>query len=268
MSASLFKQYMKVREADDNAHAVRSASGSKRWLGCPASIRLSKGIPSKDTEASIDGTNAHTLLQFILENYSSYERLLASPAAKEFKKFIGFNEAQLAAVMVAARYVWAEMKRMKARYGVMPQLFTEEKLHLEGVGFGTSDIILYHPFGLLHVIDYKNGKYKVDPVENTQGLYYGCAAADRFGWDFSEMWITIIQPNLKSGNPVATWKVPSHEHLERAQRIFLKGAALTKKKNAPVVPHHDYCWFCPARPKCPAQLDVKREKIMGRFTRE
>jgi Protein of unknown function (DUF2800) len=261
---SIFDQYIKKEEHD--AHATLSASGSKRWLGCPGSIRLSDGIPSVDTEASIDGTNAHTLLQFILENYSSWERLLTKPEAKHFKHHIGYSEQQLKSVLVAARFVWAELARLRSLTGRQPELFTEQKLELNGVGFGTSDIIIYQLFGLLHVIDYKNGCWPVDPVDNTQGLYYACAAADRFGWDFSRVHITIIQPNLARGKVINTWKT-TPERLEEAGECFRKGAALTRKRNAPLIPHHDYCWFCPARPKCPKVMKQREGKIMGRFER-
>lgn len=260
---ALFKCYMKVK-SPKKAHAVLSASGSERWLGCPASVSLSVGQPNEDNEYGIAGTNAHTLLQFILEN-ENWKKLLASPDARAFKKFIDYSQDQLDAVLQAVHFIQSEYKRMHQTTGLEPEMHVEQKVHLKGVGFGTSDVMLYQPFGLLHVIDYKNGKYKVTPEDNTQGLYYGVAAADKFGWDFREIWITIIQPN-GGGESIKTWKT-TPERLEKAKLMFLRGAARTKMKNPPVIPNHKYCWFCPARPVCPAQMKEKETKMVSRFNR-
>lgn len=261
----LFKKYMRVKEAS-TSHAVLSASGSERWLGCPGSVKLSQGIPSVDNAHGIRGTNTHTLIQFILEN-SEWLMLLSSDEAQPFKDFIHWDSEMHSVALFAANYVWAEKRRMKKVTGHHPQICVEKKLELEGVGFGTADIILYQPFGLLHVMDYKNGTHVIEPEHNTQGLYYACAAADLFGWNFRELWITIIQPNGASGRgPIRTWKTTPKD-LERAGSMLRRGAKATRAPSAPLVTDSKWCWFCPARPICPAQMKGKETKIMQRFTR-
>lgn len=260
--AKIFKKYMKVKDPD-KAHAKLSASGSERWLHCPGSVELSEKAPaSQDSEWSIAGTHAHTLLEFLL---TESESLLSRPEAKEFKKFIGYSPEQHTAVQVAIDFVKAEKLRMFKETGVWPTLLVEQKVELEGVGFGTSDIILFQPFGVLHVMDYKNGQSAVEPENNTQGLYYAHAAADLYGWDFSEVWITIIQPNAahKRG-PIRTWKT-TIKNLEKAGKRFRMGARATKKPNAELVMDSKWCWFCPAKFICPKQLGKAQVKIMDRF---
>lgn len=258
----LFQRYMKQKDPA-KAHAVLSASGAERWMNCPASIRLSKGIIDKENEWSVRGTHTHTLMQFILENEGALS-LLNHPSAKAFKEFIGYSEEQLQSAGVAVSYVSAEQMRMVDQYGQWPTLLVEEKVKLEGVGFGTADVILYQPFGVLHVIDYKNGVSVVEPEENYQGLYYAHAAADRFGWDFSEVWITIVQPNaVHKRGPIRTWKT-TPKRLEKMGNQFLKGAARTQDENAPLAVGK-WCWFCPARPICPKQMKIKNVNIMNRF---
>lgn len=255
-----------IKEAKEKDHAKLSASGSERWLGCPASISLSKGREQIAHESAGKGTNAHTLLEFILKNPKTFEPILNHPASKEFRAHIDYSPEQFSSVMVAATYVWTEVKRMtKAAGGHKPHVWIERKLHLEGVGFGTTDVMLWQPFGELHVIDYKNGKYKVSPVDNTQGLYYGVAAADMVGWDFSTAKVTIVQPNA-SGDPINTWKT-TPERFEKAKIMFQRGAERTRAKNPAIVPNNKYCWFCPARPVCPAQMRQKEKNIMSRFTK-
>lgn len=264
---AIFKSYMKVKSGD-KAHAVLSASGSERWLGCPGSVRLSEGISGVDTEWSIAGNQTHTLLQFILEQGTL---LLDHPEAKAFKKFINYSLEQLTTVMVVVIYVQAERRRMFRETGIRPHLLIEQKVKLEGVGFGTADIILYQPFGLLHIIDFKNGRSVVEPENNTQGLYYACAVADLYGWDFSECWITIGQPNAhhKKG-PIRTWKT-TPKRLEEARAVFLIGAARTKSPTAKLVMDTKWCYFCPAnnkvQPKCPVQKNKKTQKLVERFRR-
>jgi hypothetical protein len=260
---ALFARYMKVKDPD-KAHAILSASGSERWIGCPGSIRLSEGIPSVDSPAGIRGTNTHTLLQVILEN-EDWEKMLRSPQADKFLAHIEHDAAMLSNALFAAEYVWKEMRLMKKRYGKKPQLFTEVKLELKGVGFGTSDIILHHPFAELHVMDYKNGTKTVEPEGNTQGLYYGVAAADRFNWEFSKPKITIIQPNSphKKGH-VRTWET-TEQRLERAGRMLREGAKATKRKDAPLVKNDSWCWFCPARSKCPEHADARTDRARKLF---
>lgn len=265
MSKALFKRYIKEKQAK-SAHAVLSASGAERWLGCPGSIRMSEGITSVDTEWSVAGTNAHTLLQFILENENDYDGLLQSKDATAFKEHIGFSSEQYAVVRLAARHVWATRLALRSA-GSTPTLLVEQKVELAQVGFGTADVILYQPFGELHVMDYKNGKSVVEPEGNQQMLYYACAAADRFGWDFESAHLTIIQPNAVHRNgPIRTW-VASQRVLVEAGKRFVKGATLTRDEKAPLVLNDKWCWFCPARSKCPEQMRIKERTIMAKFTR-
>lgn len=259
-----FYKYMKVKSEKD-AHAVLSASGSERWLGCPASISLSHGRQKVEHPSAQVGTNAHTLLQFILEN-DDWAWLLVQPEAAKFKKHIEYSHAQLKSVLVAVKFILDERTRMKKLTGHTPEMYVEKKVKLEGVGFGTPDTVLWQPYGLLHVMDYKNGKSPVSPANNTQGLYYGVAVADSVGWDFKEMRITILQPNAP-GKAIKTWAT-TPERLEKAKLMLTRGAALTRVKKPAVVPHYKYCWFCPARPVCPAHVKQKQEKIMSRFERK
>jgi hypothetical protein len=264
---AIFKPYIKVKDNSKKAHALLSASGSERWLGCPGSARLCADLPATDNEWSIAGTHTHTLLQFILEN-NYHEELLSHPGSKAFKEHIGFTPAQLSSAKMAVKYVWAEYDRMKKETGHSPTLHIEKKLELEGVGFGTADIIIYQPFGVLHVMDFKNGRSPVECEENTQGLYYALAAADLHGWDFREVWITIIQPNAAHRQgPIRTWKT-TPERLERAGYVFRAAAKATQKKNAPLVMNAKWCWFCPARPTCPEHMKGKQVSIMNRFDRD
>ncbi|USN14452.1 hypothetical protein DONNERLITTCHEN_00510 [Janthinobacterium phage vB_JliS-Donnerlittchen] len=44
-----------------SAHATRNASGAKRWMNCPGSIRMEHGRPNNSSDAARLGTAAHAL---------------------------------------------------------------------------------------------------------------------------------------------------------------------------------------------------------------
>jgi hypothetical protein len=262
---TLFARYIKEKKESD--HAKLSASGSERWLGCPGSVRMSLGIPSVDGVAGIMGTNTHTLLQFILEN-TRWRYLLSTTEGEKFLAKIEYDRAMLNNALFAAKFVWEEKAKIEWQSGRKVELFTERKVELSGVGFGTSDVILFQPYGVLHVMDYKNGTKTVEPEGNTQGLYYTAATADEVGWEFSRAKITIIQPNAPhSRGHVRTWNA-THEDIERGALILRRGAKATKKKDAPLVKNDSWCWFCPARQVCPLQMDIKQKKLLDRFQLE
>jgi len=50
------------------AHAKLSASSSKRWLSCPASVPLSAGIIRTTSKFAAEGTAAHALGEYCLKN--------------------------------------------------------------------------------------------------------------------------------------------------------------------------------------------------------
>jgi Protein of unknown function (DUF2800) len=260
---NIFRRYIKDAKPVNEEHAVLSASGSERWLNCPGSVKLSVGIESTTSEWSIAGTQAHTLLQFILENEHEYKAYLANKEANEFKEHIGFSRQQQASVLLAADFVFRERNKMQKESKVIMNV--EKKVELEGVGFGTADVILYQPFGILHVLDYKNGKKIVEPENNTQMLYYACGAADLYGWDFERVKITIMQPNAPHARgQIRTWET-TPKRLKEAAIQLRHGAIKTRMKNPPLVMNSNWCWFCPARTICPEQMRVKEKLIMERF---
>ena len=42
-------------------HAKLSASGSKKWINCPASIAMESKFPDESSEYAREGTTAHSL---------------------------------------------------------------------------------------------------------------------------------------------------------------------------------------------------------------
>lgn len=59
-----------------SAHAVRNASGAKRWMNCPGSINMEHGRPNNSSDAARLGTAAHALGEAcLLDGSEAYEWL-------------------------------------------------------------------------------------------------------------------------------------------------------------------------------------------------
>ena len=50
-----------------HAHALLSASGSKRWLTCTPSARLEEQFEEQTSEFAKEGTKAHELVEILLQ---------------------------------------------------------------------------------------------------------------------------------------------------------------------------------------------------------
>ncbi len=50
-----------------NAHSEWSPSAAERWIACPASIKLSRGVPPREAgEAAKIGTAVHALAETVM----------------------------------------------------------------------------------------------------------------------------------------------------------------------------------------------------------
>ena len=51
-----------------NGHALLSPSSAHRWINCPGSVGLIKDIPEVMSEYALEGSAAHILAQYCLED--------------------------------------------------------------------------------------------------------------------------------------------------------------------------------------------------------
>ena len=74
------------------AHALLSASGSKRWLSCPPSARLEETYPDKETAAAREGTLAHAIGEFYLKYYLKHNHTNVT-LPKQFRNQEFYNKS-------------------------------------------------------------------------------------------------------------------------------------------------------------------------------
>ena len=142
----------------NRAHAILSASGSKRWLNCPRSALFSLEFPpSLTSKFAEEGTAAHELAEHILKGLPAHKKMDAE---------------MLSHVKVYTDYV---LERSKDK-----SLAIEEKGDLLWINAelskGTSDAII-RGYWDIEIVDLKYGAgVPVSPVENTQLMMYALMA--------------------------------------------------------------------------------------------
>lgn len=236
------------------AHAVLSASGSKRWLSCPPSARLERKFPDKAGEAAQEGTLAHALAEARIRHWlgeisenglalridSIRHDALYSPEMGEY----------------VSEYVDLCIEKINEAQGVA---LVEERLDFSRWvknGFGTGDMVIIGD-GVLEIVDLKYGKgVPVSAEGNTQMQLYALGAIEQYGYiyDFDHVRMSIFQPRngglstqLMSVAELLAWG----ESIKPIAKLAYEGKGEFKAG--------DHCRFCRAAVQCKALADYNLE---------
>ena len=250
------------------AHSVIGFSGAERYLMCPGSIRVSRGIKSVDSEYAAQGTAAHALAEHCLRTALAPAEFLGQWIDSE--NTICLNQPNtegayridadmVAAVEMYQEYVFAQMVEGD-------RLYVEVRFHLPDIHddlFGTADAVIYSPSRrLLIIIDFKYGAgVPVEVVESVQlgGYALGAATGEWVGQDnpigpVSEVRLVIVQPRaFHAGGPIRPWSMSMAEMAD-LRETFRVGTHLTDTDDAPLA-IGDWCRWCPGAAVCPKQIE-------------
>lgn len=237
-----------MSEHAQRAHAELGASSAHRWMACPGSIALSRGIPNVDSEYAREGTAAHELAEKCLHRD-------LDAAAFKGTTVNGFDVDDDMAEAVQA-YLDAVRERAAGGTLWIEQRIDLHKLNPPAGMFGTADAMI-HKGRRLSVVDLKYGKGHVVEVKNNPQLRYyglGCLLSLPPGIEVDELEIVVVQPRAAHEDGIVrTEVVPIEEMLTFAGEL-IAAARETVKPNAPLVVG-DHCRFCPAMSRCPAQAE-------------
>ena len=242
------------------AHALLSASGSKRWLSCTPSARLEATLPDQKRKPgafdfSQEGTMAHTLAEIKLRHY--YNQIGIEEFEREYeiiKNTPYYNEDFEANVDNYVLYV-----RSQVGDGDTP-LFEQRVDFSDWVadGFGTADVVILSEHAI-RVIDLKFGKgVPVSALDNTQLRLYALGAYSKFKEDFpniKEVSYTIHQPRLDSISTDGT----SVAKLVDWANYFVKPKAKKAWSGSGEFLPGEWCQFCKAKAQCRARSDFQTE---------
>ena len=239
------------------AHAILSASSSKRWLNCTPSARLEQNFPNESSVYAEEGTAAHALGEYKLRKYL-HERVKRPTSEYE-------DEEMEANTDIYAEFIISTVERIKETCP-HPLVMVEERLdysYLVPSGFGTGDCVIIAD-GTLYVMDYKNGKgVFVNCDHNPQMMLYALGALRIFDclYDIDAVSMTIYQPRREN---VSTWVISVAELRDWAEKTLKPKAELAFKGEGEYCPG-SWCQFCKAAVKCRARADAKLQLAKYEF---
>ena len=242
-----------MSEKATRAHAVLSASASKQWLNCPPSARLQEQFPDEGSSSyAEEGTAAHKLAEYKVRCLYLHEDM-------ERPKSDYYTEEIDQATDVYADFVIGIIEDIK-RNGATPLVLIEARLDFSDIvpdGFGTGDMVIIGKAedgrGLIHIVDYKNGKgVFVSADRNPQMMLYALGALFTYDYiyDVSVIRMSIVQPRIDN---ISTYECSKQELLDWAESI--KPVARLAYEGKGEQKAGDWCRFCAAKPVCRARAD-------------
>lgn len=233
-------------------HALLSASGSKRWINCPASLRLEQKLPDKLASVyAEEGTRAHAVAEDKLRCYLDRSReRTAEPDDQEMDDYTD-------------DYVGYVIEQLNEELSKTPdaKLMVETRLDFSKwvpEGFGTGDAVIVSD-DTLHVIDLKYGKgVEVSAIDNPQALLYAAGAYSSFGslYSFDRVKVHIYQPRI--GN-ISTDEYTIDELIHKMEYVSQQAhKAYNGEKEFKC---GDWCRWCKLNPNCKKKAEwVKEQK--------
>lgn len=245
----------------EKLHSELGASVAHRWMACPGSVQLSRGIPAKSSAYAEEGTAAHALL----------ERCLTTKTAPEAYLGVTFDGVEVDEEMVEAVQVFvAEVNKCLAIPGAV--LYVERQFDLAalnppGAMWGTADAVIWiEAAQLLIVLDFKYGQGIVVAAKgNPQLRYYALGAMLSLGYVPETIHSVVVQPRVSHPEGIVRREEISFLELIDFSEELLVAARRTLEPDPPLVPG-DWCRFCPAQPVCPKLHSHAVEVAQTEFT--
>lgn len=245
---------MSKLDHEGRAHAKLSASGSKQWLTCTPSIKLSEPFPDTFSEDAKLGTVAHELAEnrlrwVIFKQGELYE------ADKEMLEY----------VTVYTNYVIERYHSVLADT-LDAVILLEQRLDFSKYvpdGFGTGDVVLVGD-NILEVIDLKYGLgVPVSAFNNTQLRLYALGAIETYKgiYSFETVRVTIVQPRLDS---ISSWDIDVEE-IQRWGEEYVKPRALMAYQGEGEYISGDHCRWCKAKYICRKRAEDNLEMAKFEF---
>jgi len=248
------------------AHAILSASASKRWLSCPPSARLEQQFPDSTSSFAEEGSFAHELAEHKLRAYVQKVSKSKHEAAYTKLKTNQYYSEELESYVES--YVDFVKERIHAALARTKDavIMLEQRLDFSEVvpeGFGTGDVVIVAD-GYVEVIDLKYGKgVPVSAEGNTQMRLYGVGAYGDLSmlYDIDKVMMTICQPRLDS---ISTDEITVDELLKWAVET-VKPTAEKAIAGEGEFAAGDHCRFCRAKATCRARADYNLELAKFEF---
>lgn len=245
---------MSKLEHENRAHAKLSASGSKQWLTCTPSIKLSEPFPDRPSKEAKEGTIAHELAENRLR-WAIHKQGTLYEADREMLEYVS----------VYTNYVIERYHAVLADT-LDAVMLLEQRLDFSKYvpeGFGTGDVVLVGD-NILEIIDLKYGLgVPVQAYNNTQLRLYALGAIETYKsiYNFDTVRVTIVQPRLDS---ISSWDIDVAE-IERWGEEYVKPRALMAHKGEGEYISGEHCRWCKAKHVCRKRAEDNLEAAKFEF---
>jgi hypothetical protein len=243
-------------------HSVYSPSAAKRWLSCPASIRLTEDAEKRglldehESPYALSGTAAMAVLEeMVRAPGAAYEEAFVAAQALRQDAAEGFrlidNDDSRRAICKAAERLRALVKSADL-WGVETKVVISED---DPIIWGTADFwALTDACQTLTVVDYKHGAgYLISAEGNQQLLLYAAGLMRHHlpGFHIKKVRLAICQPRHPEASADGWDEVEEDPAFVRA---FMQAVLdrLEQAANEPPVTG-EHCQYCPALLACPAR---------------
>lgn len=252
-----------VESAKQSAgHSPLGGSGAKRWMNCTGSAALIQQLDlvvEEDSEYSREGTAAHELLAYCLENDVNAWEVLAG------------SEDYALVKTEDAPYVQSVIDYVRSRPGRKRYEVPFHRPELHELFRGMVDVEMIPVMGdfVLETLDYKHGAGVYVPVvRNPQLMYYAAAVIMEdpgFYPDEGRVRLTIGQPRITwADEPIRSWDTTVGEIKRWLHEECLP--AMNVRTQDMVLSLGEWCQFCPAKLVCRAMTELY--KRFSRATEE
>lgn len=246
-------------------HAILGASSAHRWMPCPGSIRMSKGMPNESSVYAREGSAAHEVGEMCLREGKNAIDFLGFKL--EDYPEIDVDETMCALVQEYLDAVRWEIEKYEAAGYDDAELLVEVRFDLTHIYpdmFGTCDAVVFLPaWKKLFVFDYKHGWVSVPVERNPQTMYYALGAiTGKHNREVKDIELVIVQPRSGHRTTVKRW-VCSEEELLDYKSVLIDSAKRTEHVDSKLNPG-EWCKFCPAAPVCRALTNKIMEIIMAK----
>jgi len=225
-------------------HAKLSASAAHRWMPCPASIRLSDGVPHTESPYASLGTMAHSIVGYCLANDLDANAII-DDHADSAQFYLDFCR---------------QYPGGKAEVNLTPFLTKIDK----DIG-GTADYVALVGDRLI-VTDFKFGTGVPVPAEgNKQLKIYALGAMLTCSSTPKEVEVAIVQPRLENPDDwVQRHVFPAIELLDFVADIQ-EAAVAARDPNSQPVPGEEQCRWCQAAKakRCDVAIKTGYKKPAG-----
>lgn len=254
---------MKAVDHAARKHALLSASGSPRWMGCTPSARFEDQFPEQGSSAAAEeGTLGHEITEILVKlKLKMITQAQYNIALSALKQSEHYSDDLQELADKCAEYVYESYLHQKTVKIGKVEIFIEQKFDLTTWikdGFGTNDCGIY-AIDILEIIDYKFGRNEVLAENNPQLKIYALGVLHAIGPERAALVqtikLTIVQPRLES---ISSWEISKKDLLHWAESELMPKAEQADKGEGEFVAG-DHCHFCRAKAVCPAKLSSVME---------